>query len=206
MEPGDYRWPRISPDGQKIALVRRDQGNEDIWVVDLESGVSTRLTFDPTSDYGPVWTPDGERVVFYSRRDGPSNLYWRRADGTDQVERLTDRPADQRAYGWAPDGSLLFTQEGDIWSMGVEPRSDPVPLMQEAYVESEPTLSADGNFIAVHSEELGYPEIFVRPFPDLRGKWLVSTLDVATISNITNADLRDGRSPVWSRRGRSRLP
>ena len=140
-------------------------------------------------------------MAFQSERDGARNLYWRRADGTDEVERLTSSPADQRAYGWTPDGSLLFTEDGDIWSLAVEPGAVPVPLMQEAYVESEPALSPGGRFISVQSEELGYPEIFVRSFPDLMGKWLVSTLDIAPMSGLTNADLRDGRSALWSRDG-----
>ena len=201
IEPGEYAFPRLSPDGRKLALVRTEQGNADIWVIDLETRAPTRLTFDPALDWGPVWTTDGERLVFSSARDGALNLYWRRADGAADAERLTDSPTDQRAYGWTPDGALLFTQGGDIWSIVSEPGAEPVPVTAEAYDESYPTLSPDGHFIAFQSDELGYPEIFVRPFPDLAGRWLVSTLDIAPFSGLTNADLRDGRSPVWSPTG-----
>ena len=136
IEPGVYKSPRISPDGRRLALVRTEQENEDIWVVDLESGASTRLTFHPAADGNPVWTRDGERLVFSSERDGPLNLYRRRADGTDEVERLTDSSIDQQAYGWAPDGSLLLTQDGDIWSLAPEPGAVPVALTAEAFDEA----------------------------------------------------------------------
>ena len=166
--------------------------------------MSTQLTFDPGRDYSPIWTPDGENVVFHSSRDGPFNLYRRRADGTDEVERLTTSPADQRPTGFTPDGSaLLFSQldsagESDLWSISMEGGSTPVPVMRESFSETQPSISPDGGFIAYESSELGYPEIFVRSFPDLGGRRIVSTLDIGPMSGITNSDPREARSPVWS--------
>ena len=48
---------------------------------------------------------------------------------------------------------------------------------------------------------MGYPEIFVRSFPDLGGRRMISTLDIGPMSGITNSDPREARSPVWSRDG-----
>ena len=60
--------PRLSPDGTRVALTIRDQEN-DIWIWDLDAGGPlTRLTFDPGIDASPVWTPDGQRIVFASQR------------------------------------------------------------------------------------------------------------------------------------------
>ena len=205
VDPGLYAWPRISPDGTKVALVRL-QDNYDIWIHDLTTGVSTQLTFDPGRDYSPIWTPDGEHVVFRSSRDGPFNLYRRRADGTDEVERLTTSPTNQRPSGFTPDGSLLFAQVdsstgSDLWSMSMEPGAAPVPLMQEAFSETQLSISPAGGFVAYESSELGYPEIFVRSFPDLGGRRMLSTLDIGPMSGIANSDPREARSPVWSRDG-----
>jgi len=207
MDPGLYAWPRISPDGTKVALARL-QDNFDVWIHDLTTGVSTQLTFDPGVDYSPIWTPDGEHVVFHSSRDGPFNLYRRRADGTDEVERLTTSPADQRPSGFTPNGStLLFAQVDsvtglDLWSISMEGGSTPVPLMREAFSETQLSISPSGGFIAYESSELGYPEIFVRSFPDLGGRRMVSTLDIGPMQGITNSDPREARSPVWSQDGR----
>jgi serine/threonine-protein kinase len=207
IDPGLYAWPRISPDGTKVALVRL-QGNDDIWIYDLTSGVFSQLTFNPAADGSPIWTPDGERVVFRSSRDGPFNLYSRRADGSDEAERLTTNSANQRAYGWTQDGStLLFGQldrgtESDLWSVSIEPGSTPVPLMREVFTETHPAISPDGRWIAYLSYELGYAEIFVHSFPDLGGKWLISTVDIGLDASVANADPREGRSPVWSPDGK----
>jgi len=212
IEPGLYSWPRISPNGRRVALTRL-QESEDVWVHDLESGVSLPLTTSPATDATPVWTPDGERVIFRSTRDGASNLYSRRADGSDEVQRLTDSPTDQRPIAFTPGGALLFEEfdvvsffEGqDIWSLGMQPDAVPARLLGDDYAVSAPTVSPDGRFIAYQSSERGYPEIFVRSFPDLVGARMMSTLDVGQQTSAANADPREARAPVWSRDGREIL-
>lgn len=73
--PRAYVVPRLSPDGQRIALDVRDQEN-DIWIWDLARRVLTRLTFDRAPDQYPVWTPDSRRIAFASfRAGGQQNLY-----------------------------------------------------------------------------------------------------------------------------------
>jgi serine/threonine-protein kinase len=201
LEPGRYRFPRISPDGRKVALVVIEGGNSDIMVYDLDERVSTRLTFEPSLDWGPLWTPDGSRIVFQSNRDGPRNLYAKRADGLGDVQRLTEAQADQRAYAITSDGALVYTQGGDVWMLP-EPGAAPRQLTRSAHEETLPSLSPNGRFLALQSNELGWRETFVHSFPDMSGKWLVSTLDIAPITSYVNADMRDGWSPVWSKTGR----
>ena len=77
-----YVYPRISPDGTRVALDIRDQG-QDIWIWDVRRQTMTRMTLDPALDAVPVWTPDGRRLVWSSQRGGGLlNLYWQAADGT----------------------------------------------------------------------------------------------------------------------------
>ncbi len=79
--PREYVYPRLSPDGTRVTL--DDQGDgDDVWVWDLARETLTRLTFAAKRDTYGVWTPDGQRVVFASARDGIEDLYWRAADGT----------------------------------------------------------------------------------------------------------------------------
>ena len=86
-EPRAYQYPRISPDGGRLAVDVRDQ-EQDIWIWDFARETLTRLTFAPGLDSYPVWTPDGRQVAFASNRDGPEhNLYWKAADGTGSIER-----------------------------------------------------------------------------------------------------------------------
>jgi eukaryotic-like serine/threonine-protein kinase len=67
----------LSPDEMKIAAVRPNPqtGNPDIWIVDRVRGTNSRFTFDPKQDLSPLWSPDGNEIIFGSTRDDPSNNY-----------------------------------------------------------------------------------------------------------------------------------
>ena len=89
------------------------EGLSDIWVYEWARDTLTRLTSDPANDQKPVWTPDGRRIVFASRRadKSTSNLYWQRADGTGDAERLTESRNQQYPGSWHPSGKFLAFQE-----------------------------------------------------------------------------------------------
>ena len=98
-------WPAIAPDGQRVVVSRRVQGNRDIWI--LEGLRARPLTFDGNSDTGPAWSPDGKWIVFSSNRKGlPFNLYQKRSDGVGSdepapgvsVSQERDRLVGRRSY------------------------------------------------------------------------------------------------------------
>lgn len=106
---GDYRSLRISPN-QRQMVFDTDTGKEAIvWVYGL-SGTSAprRLTF-VGNNRSPIWTIDGQRVVFQSDRDGDLGLYWQRADGTGTAERLTkpNKGTSHFPDSWSPRGDRL---------------------------------------------------------------------------------------------------
>jgi Tol biopolymer transport system component len=72
--------PRLSPDGRQVALDRLDRqsGAGDIWLEDVSRHVVTRLTSHPAYDWMPVWSPDGNSIVFASNREGSMDLIRRR--------------------------------------------------------------------------------------------------------------------------------
>jgi len=188
--------PRLSPDGARLAITVTDSGNTDVWIYDLRSNTPTRLTFEPAFDMYPVWTPDGLRVVFRSSREGgQTNLFWKAADGTGQVERLTRSPNGQQPSSFSPDGKrLVFVEQSPetgidlhVLSMEGEPTSQ--PLLQTPFTEDRPVLSPDGHWIAYQSNESGGVDVYVRPFPDVEGgKWQISR--------------EGGFSPLWAPNGR----
>jgi len=111
-DPANYRDLFLSPDGKRLARTMASSGTFgwDVWVFDLERDIRTRLTVDPGYDGSPVWTPDGQYIVFGSGREGAANLYRKRADGTGKVERLTESSNTQSPSSVSPDGKIAFTE------------------------------------------------------------------------------------------------
>jgi serine/threonine-protein kinase len=198
LPPRPYFYPRIAPDGSQVVLDVRDQEN-DIWMLDLARQTLTRLTFDPTIDRHPEWTPDGQRVVFTSQRAGGIyNLFWQAADGTGETERLADSPGIQGAPSITADGMLLvFDQQGalgtgqvsfDIQVLNLAERRAR-PLVATMFTERNGIVSRDGRWLAYQSNESGRDEVYVRPFPGVEGgRWQASN--------------GGGRQPLWSPDGR----
>ena len=105
-----YVYPRLSPDGTRLALYISDQ-ELDVWLWDLARATLTRVTFDPGLDIFPVWTPDGRQLLFSSERAGARNLFAQAADGTGAITRLTESPNAQHPTSVSPDGTrLVFTE------------------------------------------------------------------------------------------------
>jgi serine/threonine-protein kinase len=187
-EPSIWGTPRFSPDGRTLALAITDRNQTDLWTYDLTRDTLSRLTFDPAIDVMPVWTPDGRRVVYGSQRDGSTNLYWQRADGTGETQRLTNSPIAQLPSSWHPNGRLLAFYQGvgvdnkqDIMILPIEgdetsgwKPGKPVEFVGGPFRKVWPMFSPDGRWIAYTSNESGRFEIYVRPYPGPGGKWQVS--------------------------------
>jgi TolB protein len=95
--------PVWSPDGQHIAFMEQaEDGNVEIFVMDLESGKRVNLTNNPATDMLPAWSPDGSLIAFISQRDNPKgDIYLMDADGSN-VRRLTDNDLTELMLEWAP--------------------------------------------------------------------------------------------------------
>jgi serine/threonine-protein kinase len=178
----EYRMPRLSPDGKRIAVgIGPARGrSSDIWIADIGGGALTRLTFDSRSAY-PAWSPDGKRVAFGTAGSGKDTLSWKAADGSDAAEVLfTFEQSVPRAPDcWTPDGeNLIFTQDAGpgrssdlfIWS-----RADGVrELASSPSLDGGSQLSPDGRWLAYGSDQSGSQEIYVRALRGSTGRWQVS--------------------------------
>jgi serine/threonine-protein kinase len=179
--PRSYVYPRLSPDGTRVAVFVADQ-ELDLWVWDLGRTTLTRATFDPRFDIYPEWTPDGRRVIFSSERAGVRNLFWQAADGTGAVERLSESPNLQNLSAVSPDGRLLiFTETApttgdDVMQMTLDGTRRVTPLVQSPFAERNGIISPDGRWLAYEANDSGRVEVYVRPFPEVNsGHWQVST-------------------------------
>ncbi len=104
------RDPHPSPDGTQIALSTRGR-QEDLHVLDLESGVLRQLTRDLARDRGPQWSPDGSRIAFYSNRSGTYQLWVVEADGSG-LRQITDVADGAWFPLWSPDGARVAFPTG----------------------------------------------------------------------------------------------
>jgi serine/threonine-protein kinase len=198
--PGQYRTPRLSPDGRNLALASLSGGTQNIYVYDLQRLTTQRLTFTPTTDSYPTWTPDGKHLAFTS---SGTSIWWVRADGAGQPQQLLARdPAvtTRVPYSFSPDGTRLsyyqLTPEtsADIWTMTLDlwdpehPKpGKPEPFQRTPSSEERGAFSPDGRWMAYESNESGTFQIYVQPFPGPGGKWQVSN--------------SSGRDATWSRAG-----
>ena len=191
--PDSYRDVRLSPDGARLALATPT----DVWTYDAARATRNRLTTNAAQNRSPLWTPDGQRIVFTSTRAGHPELFWRSADGSGADERLFARSReflDVLASSWSPDGKqLLFSEvspngQNAISRMAIAQRSEGEVLLRNESRLSFPALSPEGQWIAYMAEASGRAEIYVERYPQLGHRQRIST--------------DGGTRPLWSHDGR----
>ena len=112
-EPADYSNPALSPDEKRLAISRVDPHlkTRDIWIFDLDRGMSSRFTFDRAEDTSPIWSPDGKRIAFTSTRKGQRGLYVKDTSGSGDEQVLLKSSEAKNAENWSPDGRhILFVR------------------------------------------------------------------------------------------------
>ena len=171
------------------------QSAPDIWVLDMVLGVTSRLTFDAATDNLPIWSPDGQRVVFPSSRKGPFDLYIKAASGAGQEELLIKLGTPTGwATDWSRDGRFILYQipgvntGQDLWIAPQFGDRKPFPYLQTQFNEQEGAFSPDGRWVAYVSDESGRDEIYVQAFPLSGEKHQIST--------------GGGSEPYWKKDGK----
>jgi hypothetical protein len=192
--PQIWAYPRISPDGSRIAIDSR-QDDRDLWIWNVRQKTLTRLTSEQGQDSYALWTADGRRIIYGAQTGGAEeNLSVRSADGTGAIDNLLGSKRHQAPYSLTPDGtSLVFRDEveGEGTNLGLLQMKDrqAKPLIATRFNERNAEVSPDGHFMAYQSDDSGMTEVYVRPFPNVdAGKFQVSN--------------GGGSRPVWSRDGR----
>ena len=202
----------LSPDGRRVAVSAEENGNQDIWVHDMELGVKTRVTTDSSVEVQAIWSPDGEEIAFV--HFGSTGIFRRRADGSGEERKLIETGASRGGISdWSVDGKYILysisergiratssversasraiaTESFDLWygERNQDGDYEPHLFLQTPFSERTPKLSPDGRFIVYASDESGRDEIYVQPFPEGGRRSTVSS--------------NGGQNPRWSRDGR----
>ena len=189
-----YFYPRLSPDGGRLAVAVADlnSGDTDLWVFDLDRGSRSRVTFGGTNRYYPVWSPEGDRLAVADGVTAPTNaIQIAPADGSGGIVTFLQREGLQYPTSWSRDGSLLALHENhpetlrDLWVLPVG--GDPEPFLITPFQEGAPVFSPDGRWLAYVSDKSGQAEIYVQPYPGPGPEFTVSTAG--------------GWEPLWSQDG-----
>ena len=175
--------PELSPDGRRVVIDRTVQGNRDVWLMDLVRDGITRFTFDAAVDGFPIWSPDGSRIAFESKRKGGSYDIWLKpSSGAGTEELLLETPNDEWPYDWSKDGRFLLYLESDpktgfdLWALPMTGNDrKPAVVVNTPFAEQDGQFSPDGRWVAYDTNESGRSEIVVQPFPTPSGKWQLST-------------------------------
>jgi Tol biopolymer transport system component/tRNA A-37 threonylcarbamoyl transferase component Bud32 len=195
--PREYRYPRLSPDGKRIALTIVSATGADVWIYDIAAKTSTKLSSEGTRNERAEWTPDGKRVLYISNRTGANTLtlWWQNADFSGQAEILQAFKDGQVEEGLiSPDSQYLVYRTNvrdtghDIWYRRLHGDTTAKPVANTQWNESGPRLSHDGKWIAYSASQDARPEVYVQPFPPSGPRYQVST--------------NGGASPLWARDGR----
>ena len=195
-EAGLYFTLWLSPDEKRAAADRMDPqtGTQDIWLFDLLRGIPSRFTTDSSNDWFPLWSPDGNSIVFSSNRDGVTNLFLKNASGVGGEEVLLKSDENKTADDWSVDGKFIVYEsrntqtKTDLWILPMVGDRKPFPFLQTVFNEQQAQFSPDGKWIAYTSDESGAPEVYVQTFPASGGKWRIST--------------SGGAEPQWRRDGK----
>jgi len=205
LPPGRYGSPSLSPD-DRWAIVSKSSSptSFDLWLVDLQRAVATRLTFDGLVNPGigfsstAVWSRDGQRAAFERYAGGLFDVFQVPVSGVGQPEPLVQSSVVFKTpAAWSPDGRyLVFSQnvEGnqyDLWLLPLQGERTPVRYLHTPFNETTAAFSPDGRWLAYDSDETGTSEIYVRSFPQPGEKYRVSTTG--------------GIAAQWSRDGKELL-
>jgi Tol biopolymer transport system component len=158
--------PRYSPDGRFLAIPYE----HDLWLYDIARGVFSPIVRHEGGDMRPLWTPDGQTIIFTSDRSGSRDLYRIPTDGSAAEELLLSSPNWLLASSICGEGQTLLYAESDpamrqdIWALPLTGNSEPQLLVRSEWAEGAAEFAPGCRWFAYTSDESGRFEVYARPF------------------------------------------
>ncbi len=168
--------PAGSPDGRRVAMIRAVGGNLDVWLLDVARGTLDRVTSSPSTENLPIWSPDGQQLLFGSTRRGNNTLeiFLKEISEAADEKLFAPTPNGLTTFfpsDWSHDGRFILA-EGldartgwDIWALPQDGTKKPFPVVQTPFSDRSPQFSPDGKWMCYVSNDSGRWELYVQPFP-----------------------------------------
>jgi Tol biopolymer transport system component len=195
--PANYGNVEISPTGDRVAVDTMTAGNRDVWMIDVARAVPARITFDPASDWTPVWSPDGSQILFASSRGNGTHMYQRSASGVGSDRLMLKSDSSEIPVSWSRDGRYVvfsrFKSGGaagvDTWLLSLTGEPKASPFIESPFDKAQARISPDGRWITYITNDSGTYQVVVQSFPDPNGgKWQITA--------------QGGIEPKWRHDGR----
>ena len=193
VEAQPYSDPRFSPNGNEVAVVVLRPGGGlagDVWVLNVARSSVSRLTFDGADQF-PDWTADSRRVVYNTLR-GDNGVYAKPSGGGAVEKLLAAKEGSIFEAMLTNDGKHVVYRiggiPGDLYYVHRDSLDKSHTLLDSRFDERAPGISPNDRWLAYVSDETGRDEVYVRPFPEGSGRWLISA--------------SGGTEPRWSRDGK----
>jgi Tol biopolymer transport system component len=194
-DPGFYAFPVLSPDGHALSISREDTGDRnksDVWLMDVQRGTLSRLTFAPAVQTSTAWSADSAKLVVASVT-GKTQIFPIRSGGTPET---ISGDTFFRVNDWTNDGRTLVVSmqnSGTGWDvLTISATGGPAkPLLNTTFNEGAARLSPDNRWLAYSSNESGKTEVYVIPFPGPGGRWQISNNGANPLSG-----------SIWSKDGK----
>jgi serine/threonine protein kinase len=177
-----YRDLSLSRDEKQVAVDILDTTHWDIWLLEFARGITSRVTSDSSFDMNPVWSADGNRIVFNSNRNGVFDLFLYDLTSAGAAELLYESSFTKRATDWSSDGRFILfervrgkNEKRDLVAIPVHGDHQPMAVLDSDFDERQGQFSPDGRWVAFASDESGRFEVYIQSFPKPGRKWQIST-------------------------------
>jgi eukaryotic-like serine/threonine-protein kinase len=196
-EPSNWGPPRVSPDGQHVAVGKPDPITEKavVWLLDAQGHASQFSELPGSGSVAPVWSPDGTRIAFGNDQLGAFDLYVQPVAGQGKAELVYRTAFAKHPDDWTHDGKFILFSEikpgmsSGVWALSL-PERKAEAIVDTIHYEGYAALSPDGKWLAYQSDEGGTDAVYVQPFDNgVPGTKKLSTIAVG------------GGLPRWRRDG-----
>ncbi len=189
-----YAAPRLSPDGSRIAVTVTDAGKSAVWIYDMSSRTFSQLSTVATAQ-APEWSPDGKRIYYMGLGDKDRiAIYSQQADGGGAPEKVARVEGIAQGLSVAPDGKsivyLAYSKNSwDLYRVQLDSAGSGSLYVGGPSDEISPTISPDGHWVAMVSNQTGADQVYLRSYPDPSSRIQISA--------------SGGGEPIWSRDGKT---